>query len=270
MAKILISFLIITSTAFANTTFPKEVQTAIESADSYSKVCENNAFRPYRDKKLEELSREDYFKLKGICASYSMSSILRAVQNINKLEKENIENLSKLPLPEKIQNIENRVNFLTDAVLNTPMTFAESLIFLVALQSYTKAADETKDKKLKKFISVKSKKIKENKVKIFETTLQHDITLILAESRNTEGGDPKEVADFKDFVAKFAVYSNELKRNLSCLSTQKCKICGDKFEKKCTAAVLKTENSDKEIGLGMIRDRYADATEHFFKRVNRF
>ena len=269
MTQILISVLILITSTFVKAELPTEAKAAIEAAEAYNKACEKHGFRPYRDKKLEEVSREDYFNLKDICASYSMASTLRSVQNVNKLEKENIEKLATLSTPEKIKNIEGRVMFLTNAFLHTPLTFAEGLIYLVVLGRYSDEVNQLKDKGLQKYFSKQVAKIKNNKSQIYEKIVKHDLTIMLAESRNANVGDPKDIEEFNKFISKLAPYSNKIKNNLSCLSKQKCQICEDRFEKKCVAKAKNTEHKVDD-SLNMILERYAEGTEAFFRRVNKF
>jgi hypothetical protein len=265
MIQILMTVLVLTTSQPVHAEFPTEVQAAIQSVEANKKACADHGFRPYREKKLEEVSREDYFNLKSICTSYGLSSTLRAVQNINKLEKENLVNISNLTIAEQSKNIESRVEFLTTALLETPMTFAEALIFLVSLREYTLRADKIKNKDLIKNISALTKKLKSGKEKIYTRTLQHDIETIMSESSNTSGGDPKEIESFKKFVESFVGFSHELKKHQSCLAKQKCKICEGKVENKCSE---KNKNLSIDENLKMVSDRYADATFYFFKRIN--
>lgn len=268
MAKFLISFLILVTANITKAEPSIEVQESIKAMEAYQKECEKHASRPIREKKIEELSREDYFKLKDICASYDMKSTLRAVNNISKLEKENLAKLANMPEVERNKNIESRVQFFTDAMLNTPLSWAENMISLVELFEYTRLANNSKNEELKNAVAANIKKIKDNKEKIYETTMKHDLSLVLAEYRYTKDGDPKEQEAFKSFISKFTPYTNEIKKNLSCLAQEKCKICGDKFLKKCETkkATSKAVEGDFE----MFREKYEEATFNFFKRVNRF
>lgn len=267
MVRILISFLITLTSFIALAEAPPEVQEAIVSAEALDKACENHKYRPFREKKYNELSLNEYLNINDICPGYSMGSTLRAVQNMNKLEKQNLANMAKLSADEKAQNIKNRIVFLTSALVDTPLTLAESMMIILHLQNYVKEADKLKNKNLKNIVTEEVKKIQENKAKIYERTIRHDINLILAEYKNGEKGDPKEFEVFKKFVAELIPYNKELQKNLPCLSAQTCKMCGQYFEKKCT---VKNRTSGEDLDLDWILNKFSEGTDSFFKKVNRF
>jgi hypothetical protein len=250
----------------AQAELPPEVQAAIVLAEASDKACENHKFRPFRENKILEVGLEDYLKLTEICQAYSMGSSLRAVQNINKLEKQNFQNLGKLSADEKAKNIESRVFFLTTALVSTPLTLAEALIIVLNLDKYAREADKLKNKSLKIIVNAEFKKIKDKKEKIYERTINQDINLMLAEYKNSDKGFPKDIENFKNFITELIPYSKELQKNLTCLSSRTCKICGKKFEKNCTAK-FKSDNAD--LNLEAILDKLSEGTDNFFKSVNR-
>lgn len=269
MNKVLGLILIFVSTACfaAEADVPIEIQTAIETAEEYEKNCKLHEFHQFRENKVPDVELESYLKIKDICPAYNLASTLKTVQNINKLEKQNIAIVSKLPEAEKAKRIESRLAFLTGTIINKPLTLAENLMILVVLQNYIKESQALNNKALNELLSKQLETIKSNRVQIFQNTVKHDILMLLAEYKNFKDVEPKEAKGYKKFFTEFVVYSNELKKNLTCVSAQTCKICGNSFEIKCSKESKKLK-TDSDIKL--IQQRYAESVTNFFKRVNRF
>jgi hypothetical protein len=229
----------------------------------------------------EKAKLEDYLAIRERGTMYDIAEVLRSTAIVRKLENKNVENLKGMSAADKIQNIKERIQFISKQLTSVKLSLAEELVYLISLhQYYDEGAKLTPE--FDSWISESKADLYGKKKEAFDLMVDGEVQALSNTFKDVKDGKYKNDSEKPDGLGgiptpkqaekvlnSLAEIKKAIKNNETCLLNGSCSICKIELSKKD----CKKSNGvylPAATNIKFIAEKYKEGIENFNKRFNLF